>query len=421
MKTTKKSVKIVGLKGKYFKTADGKATYDELIALKETFMFMSTHGGQFQNDITPRGEEILKRLEILPPSGKFDVAIFQKEDYSNIISKLDLELDNIVFNLKDEQALIAKAQEINKGLHGVTNSDDKVELQNNALGALITGLKSYVLGYLSYEFGAQHYNKGIDKQTEGVKVTLAKTLLHTFTAFYETDTIDPKTGQPKKVWGTGRKLKFLANIIGAMALPSSFRSKEFIEAFKKEGFQEFQLRNIKRQGGALWVTLISYLLMQLALAHKPGGGDDDDDEEDDIDLWGALYYISTRLSYETQAWTMMSSVGATIAQGGSTLDLIPPSFRALYEIVVMADLARGALVYDYTDPKKYKKRYRKDLPEDLKEINKLYFETQNKFGRSVGDPKIKAELKSIWNKPERFLKDGYGMAKSFMFSQTVKR
>ena len=41
----KKSVKIVGLKGKYFKTADGKATYDELIALKETFMFMSTHGG----------------------------------------------------------------------------------------------------------------------------------------------------------------------------------------------------------------------------------------------------------------------------------------------------------------------------------------------------------------------------------------
>ena len=41
----KKSAKIVGLKGNYFKSADGKATYDELITLKDTFMFMSTHGG----------------------------------------------------------------------------------------------------------------------------------------------------------------------------------------------------------------------------------------------------------------------------------------------------------------------------------------------------------------------------------------
>ena len=386
-------------------------------------MFMSTHGGQFQNDVTPRGEEILKRLEILPPSGKFDVAIFQKEDYSNIISKLDLELENIIFNVKDEQALIAKAQEINKGLHGVMTKDDKVELQDNALGSLVTGLKSYALGYLSYEFNSEHYNKGLDKQTEGVKTSLAKALLHTFTAYYETDTIDPKTDQPKKVWGAGRKLKFLANIIGAMLLPSSFRSKEFIEAFEKEGFQEFQFRNIKRQGAALWITLLSYLLMQLALAHKPGGGDDDDDddENDDIDLWGALYYIAARLNYETAAWTMLTSAGATLAQGGSMLDIIPPSFRALYEIVIMADLARGALVYEYTDPKKYKKRHHRELPEDLKEINKLYFETQNKYGRKVGDPKIKAEVRQIYKKPERFLKDGYAMAKSFMFSQTVKR
>ena len=104
------------------------------------------------------------------------------------------------------------------------------------MGSLVTGLKSYALGYLSYEFSSEHYNKGLDKQTEGVKGSLAKALLHTFTAYYETDTIDPKTGQPKKVWGAGRKLKFLANIIGAMLLSSSFRSKEFIEAFKKEGF-----------------------------------------------------------------------------------------------------------------------------------------------------------------------------------------
>ena len=87
----------------------------------------------------------------------------------------------------------------------------------------------------------------------------------------------------------------------------------------------------------------------------------------------------------------------------------------------MADLARGALVYDYTDPKEYKWETGEELPEDLKEINKLYFETQNKYGRKVGDPKINAEFKSIFNKPERFLKDGYAMAKSFMFSQTVKR
>ena len=420
----KKSTKIVGLKGKYFKTADGKATYDELIALKETFMFMSTHGGQFQNDITPRGEEILKRLEILPPSGKFDVAIFQKEDYSNIISKLDLELENIVFNLKDEQALIAKAQEINKGLHGVMHKDDKVELQDNALGALALGLKSYALGYMSYEFNAQHYNKGLDKQTEGVKISLAKTLVHTFTAFYETDTIDQKTGKPKKVWGAGRKLKFLANIIGAMALPGSFRSKEFIEAFEKEGFSEFQFRNIKRQGGALWVILLSYLLMQLALAHKPAGDDDDDDDEegdnDDIDLWGALYYVVARLNYETSAWSM-TSVGTTLAQGGSLADVIPPSFRAFYEIVIMVDLAIGALVYEYTDPKEYERRRGEELPEELKEINKLYFETQNRNGKKVGDPKINAKVRKLWNKPERFLKDGYNMAKSYMFSQTVKR
>ena len=125
--------------------------------------------------------------------------------------------------------------------------------------------------------------------------------------------------------------------------------------------------------------------------------------------------------HETAAWAMMTSAGATLAQGGSMLDVIPPAFRALYEIVIMADLARGALVYDYTDPKKYKKRKHQELPEDLKEINKLYFETQNRNGRKVGDPKINAKLKTIWNKPERFLKDGYAMAKSFMFSQTVKR
>ena len=66
--------------------------------------------------------------------------------------------------------------------------------------------------------------------------------------------------------------------------------------------------------------------MQLALAHKPGGGDDDDDDEenDDIDLWGALYYIATRLNYETAAWAGMTSPGATLAQGGSMLDTIPP-------------------------------------------------------------------------------------------------
>ena len=233
-----------------------------------------------------------------------------------------------------------------------------------------------------------------------------------------------KTGKPKKVWGAGRKLKFLANIIGAMALPGSFRSKEFIEAFEKEGFSEFQFRNIKRQGGALWVILLSYLLMQLALAHKPAGDDDDDDDEeednDDIELWGALYYVATRLNYETSAWTG-TSIGATLAQGGSLADIIPPSFRAFYEIVVMVDLARGALVYEYTDPKEYKWEYNEELPEDLKEINKLYFETQNRNGRKVGDPKIKAEFGKLWNKPERFLKDGYNMAKSYMFSQTVKR
>ena len=164
--------------------------------------------------------------------------------------------------------------------------------------------------------------------------------------------------------------------------------------------------------------------MQLALAHKPVGDDDDDDEEEeenaDIDLWGALYYVAARLNYETSAWTM-TSVGSTLAQGGSLADVIPPAFRALYELVIMADLARGALVYEYTDPKEYERRLGEELPEDLKEINKLYFETQNRNGKKVGDPKINAKVRKITHKPERFLKDGYAMAKSFMFSQTVKR
>ena len=164
--------------------------------------------------------------------------------------------------------------------------------------------------------------------------------------------------------------------------------------------------------------------MQLALAHKPVGDDDDDDEEEeenaDIDLWGALYYVAARLNYETSAWTM-TSVGSTLAQGGSLADVIPPAFRALYELVIMADLARGALVYEYTDPKEYERRLGEELPEDLKEINKIYFETQNSNGKKVGDPKIKAAYEKITHKPERFLKDGYAMAKSFMFSQTVKR
>ena len=164
--------------------------------------------------------------------------------------------------------------------------------------------------------------------------------------------------------------------------------------------------------------------MQLALAHKPAGDDDDDDEEeeenDDIDLWGALYYVVARLNYETSAWSM-TSVGTTLAQGGSLADIIPPSFRAFYEIVVMVDLARGALVYEYTDPKEYERRKGEELPEDLKEINKIYFETQNRNGKKVGDPKINAKVRKLINKPERFLKDGYNMAKSYMFSQTVKR
>ena len=117
----------------------------------------------------------------------------------------------------------------------------------------------------------------------------------------------------------------------------------------------------------------------------------------------------------------MTSVGTTLAQGGSLADIIPPSFRALYEIAVMVDLARGALIYEYTDPERYEDKFGEELPEDLKEINKLYFETQNRNGRKVGDPKINAEVGKLWNKPERFLKDGYNMAKSYMFSQTVKR
>ena len=117
----------------------------------------------------------------------------------------------------------------------------------------------------------------------------------------------------------------------------------------------------------------------------------------------------------------MTSVGTTLAQGGSLADIIPPSFRAFYEIVDMVDLARGALVYEYTDPKEYEDTFGEELPEDLKEINKLYFETQNRNGQKVGDPKINAEVKKLYNKPKRFLKDGYAMAKSYMFSQTVKR
>ena len=162
--------------------------------------------------------------------------------------------------------------------------------------------------------------------------------------------------------------------------------------------------------------------MQLALAHKPVGDDDDEEEEenDDIDLWGALYYVAARINYETSAWTM-SSVGTTLAQGGALADIIPPAFRAFYELVVMVDLARGALIYEYTDPKEYERRLGEELPEDLKEINKRYFETQNRDGKKVGDPKITAKVEKIVYKPERFLKDGYAMAKSFMFSQTVKR
>ena len=137
--------------------------------------------------------------------------------------------------------------------------------------------------------------------------------------------------------------------------------------------------------------------------HKPED-DDDDEEDDDIDLWGALYYVAARLNYETAAWAAMTSIGATLAQGGSMLDVIPPAFRAFYEIIVMVDLARGALVYEYTDPKKYKKKYKRELPEEYAEINKLYFETQNRNGKKAGDPKIKAKVRQIVNKPERFFK-----------------
>lgn len=314
-----------------------------------------------------------------------DIAAYLEED-RDLINELKLTEENfisvenvknilnryrsgLIWNEENESKLMDKAREINNRMHGIYNQQDKTALHQNFLGAAFLAMKGWAVGQAERLFSPSHYSVALESNVEGSLVTLAKVIANT--SF-------------KDAKGLGRTLMM-------MTLPWSKKTEQMMLA---EGFDEFQIANMRRNVGDF--ALLAGLLLLISIFKGMKGKDDDESDG----VAGFLYYMSSRL-YREGAALRLPKFWAI--EKDNLLDIQPVFMAAIEDIINTSMLIVGT-------------------PFASEDNSKYYYKTNVPGKAKKGDPKFVYRLQ----RATPFLKSyypmthGYNAYESYVYGQKIK-
>lgn len=191
-------------------------------------------------------------------------------------------------------------RETNNRMHGIYNKMDKTAFHNTWYGQAVLVMRGYALGLLYRRFSTNHYSVSLERESEGSLVTASKMFVNMF----------------------GGTKNFLPSL-RAILLPFGNSVKN---SLLEMGFSVEQYRNMRRNWADF--ALIGILWALKALTAKSEDDDDDDDEEDT--MAGLIYYFTSRLFMEQNAYTTPLGIWQ---EQKSVLDWMPSGLSVVGQIL----------------------------------------------------------------------------------------
>lgn len=366
--------KTLIMDGTFYKSADGKDTYDMIQSILSKIGASSL--------LTPI-QLTQEEQDYLNNQG------YSLADTENTIRQLREDANKLVWNEDDESDFMNKAREINNRLHGIYNNQDKVAFSQNWFGNALLSMKGWALGMAERRFASNHYSIALGKDVEGSLNTLIK------------------------VWrncGASREDFYAA--VRATILP--FGNKAATN-FQKLGWSVNQWKNMKRNFfDCLFIGLLALIKGLTALP-----SDDDDDDEywkslygdewkkyktaskKDVDVaMGLCYYFANRLFREQSA---LNNPMGWYYESTTLLDMIPVGFAAVGDLVNLGYQGVGAMVGDTSD-------------------SDFFYQSKKEDKYDKGDSKFGVHLRRVtpYAKSIYVFQQPYEASKSFEYGRNVK-
>ena len=365
--------KTLSMKGTFYKTANGKDTYDMIQSI-----LSKINSSSLLSPINLTQEE----QDYLNNQG------YNLADTENTVRQLEEDAKRLIWTEDDESDFMNKAREVNNRLHGIYNNQDKVAFSQNWFGNAFLSMKGWALGMAERRFASNHYSIALGKDVEGSLVTLAK------------------------VWrNCGASKEDFFTAIRATMLP--FGNKAAAN-FQRLGWSVNQWKNMKRN---FFDTLaIGLLLLIKGLSALPPEEDDDEywkalygenwkeykaASEQDVDVArGLIYYFSNRLFREQSA---LNNPFGWYYESTTLLDITPAGFAAVADLSKLTYQLVGSAFAD-------------------EDNSDFFYQSEKKDKYEKGDPKWQAHLKRItpYVKSEYVFTQPYEASESFEYGRNVK-
>lgn len=249
---------------------------------------------------------------------------YRIENPNRLLRTLQQDIKDLRWNEDRVSDFVDKAQAISIRLHGIYNEADKVAMQQNIYGNMLTSMRSYALGMLERRIGRNKYSLTLDDDFEGNFITAAKATAMVFAPGF----LIREMNNGKHIKNAWTKLLF------SLINPYHHKSRSFL---RLQGFSESQIANVRRTVGDL-MCLIG-LFATVACTGKPPESDD----EDNI-MMGNIHYIAQRLLWEQAAFNYN-----IYNEFNTLLSLVPAPVAAMVDIGQMVTQMMGAGVADEED------------------------------------------------------------------------
>lgn len=274
-----------------YKSGDHYMQAMSYLAAANHYKFRDTHTGRIMS--------LWDALEVVniddnnPKAGK---TLKLREDVLYIDPKTGQERE---WELDDEVKYQNLCRETNNRMHGIYNKMDKTAFHNTWYGRAVLVMRGYALGLLYRRFSTNHYSVALERESEGSIVTASKMFVNMF----------------------GGTKNFLPSL-RAILLPFGNSVKN---SLLEMGFSVEQYRNMRRNWADF--ALIGILWALKALTAK--SEDDDDDDEEDT-MTGLIYYFTSRLFMEQNAYTTPLGIWQ---EQKSVLDWMPSGLSVVGQIL----------------------------------------------------------------------------------------
>ena len=374
-KVLNKGPKKLVLKGNTFKSKQGAEDYSRLSKLLEFLEYSVTNNMAIsESDLSEENKQLLQRYN-LPINLRRIISI------KNTISQIQEIQKNLLWDSRDVGTFKLKAREVCNRMHGVYNTEDKILLQMNILGAMFTSMKGYAIGLAQRRFLRSHYNFALGGWSEGSEITAAKVAWIGLTNLFGANPYRVKDAETGQYWS---RFKVIKNSLLGYCLPVNTKS------LKAMGFQEDQVRNLRRHHFD-WMAVLTLLFGTLALA-----AGDDDDEEDDNYVSALAHYFITRWYYEQAAFTPIG-IKNEVEQFTKGWEAVP-GLTVLGDYIELANLGLGYAEHEY----KYEP-YREGMSDlEYQELSVPYRKDSDYYYQRDGDFYEKGDPK-VWLKLQKML------------------